>query len=161
MSEPPLLPALVCQRCGATNPPQAVKCWLCERRDNPNPFADPLLAPVDSSTAVVQTGAQSRVQLVFLGLLGLCIAAAVLIGVGIAVQEPGLLIPYAIVIGPAFLATGVRAALMIGRKEQPKPSTLFLTFLWSGVFTALVLVLIVMASVIAFFLWCFHMLTTT
>lgn len=160
MSEPPLMPALVCQRCGATNPPHAVKCWLCERRDSPNPYAVPALAAT-SAGAGTQTQGQSRVQLVFLGLLIGSAALALLIGAGIVVQDPGMLIPYLIVVGPAFLATGVRAALMTGRKEQLRPSTLFFTFLWSGLFTAMALMLLVVASIIALFLWCIQVLTTT
>lgn len=157
MNEPPLMPAQICQRCGATNPPHATKCWLCEQRDVRNPYAVPML-PMSNAPAEVQTEAQRRVQLVFLCLLIGSAALALLVGVGIGVQDPGLLVPYLIVIAPAFLVTGVRAAIMVGFKQQPKPSTLFLTFLWSGVFTAMVLLLLIVASVIALFLWCVHSL---
>lgn len=159
MSEPPLMPAMVCRRCGATNPPHAVKCWLCEKRDHSGPYAVSTLA---ASPAGPGAKAElSRVQLVFLGALIACAAVALLIGVGIGAQDPGMLVPYAVVVGPAFLATGVRAAVMIGRKEQPRPSSLFFTFLWTGLFTAMALILLVVASVIALFLWCVHMLTVT
>lgn len=158
--EPPLMPALVCQRCGATNPPHAVKCWLCERRGQPNPYAVPTLMPASPADGS-STPARSRVQFVFLCLLIGCIALAVFIGVGIAVQDAGMLVPYLVVITPAFLATGVRAALAVGRNQQPKASTLFFTFLWSGLFTAMALSLIVVASIIALFLWCFQMMTSS
>ncbi|MGN6543699.1 MAG: hypothetical protein ACTHK7_01525 [Aureliella sp.] len=157
MSEPPLMPAMVCRRCGATNPPHAVKCWLCEKRDHSDPYAVSTLAPLPSGPGA--KAELSRVQLVFLGVLIACAAVALLIGVGIGVQDPGMLVPYAVVVGPAFLATGVRAAVMIGRKEQPRPSSLFFTFLWTSLFMAMALILLVVASVIAFFLWCVHMLT--
>jgi hypothetical protein len=163
MNEPPLLPALVCQRCGATNPPSATKCWLCEGGGTANPYAVPAsLKPAGSAPGAVESAPSSRVesrtQKVFSVLLGTAVVLALVVGVGLAVQEPGMLVPYLIVITPPFLATGGRALASVAKNEKPKASTLFLTFVWSGLFTAMALALLVVASVIAVFLWCIHTL---
>lgn len=160
MSTPPLLPSKICQRCGATNPPIATTCWLCEGRGAVNPYAATApLQPMPDAGPPANSWAQSRVEIICLGLLGMAIILAVLVGVGIGVQDPGMLIPYLIVAGPPFLATGVRALASAGRSQKPTPSKLFLTFVWSTMFTVLALVLLVVASVLALIFWCISVLS--
>lgn len=162
MSEPPLLAALVCQKCGTTNPPHAARCWLCDGTGKTNPYAasPPMLQPIDKAGAKpsLLVKPNERVEMVFTFLVGGTVALALLVGVGLAAQDPGLLVPYVIILGPAFLVTGVRAAYTITKQEQLRASSLFWTFLWSGLFTVAVLGVLVMASIIALFLWCVHAL---
>lgn len=159
MSEPPQLPATTCLRCGASNPPHAAKCWLCERNDTKNPYA---VQSHLQSNAPPQRGsslsAQGRVEVVFASLLIGALILAIIVGVGIAAQDPGLLIPYLIVIAPPIMATSVRALVSVSQHKKPSAYALFMTFLWSGLFTILALVLLVVATVVALFVWCLHML---
>jgi hypothetical protein len=154
MNEPPRLQPTVCQRCGASNPPHATKCWLCARQGNTDPYAPPTqLQSAGSATNILGTGAQSRAETVYAGLLVSAVVLAFIIGLGLGAQDPGLLIPYLIVIAPAFLATAARLMYGVVRKEKTKPSALLLAFV-SGLSFILVLGLLAMASVVAFFLWC-------
>jgi hypothetical protein len=159
MNEPPIMPTLFCQRCGATNPPYAAQCWLCSTGNRSGASAPAQLVSIASITPE-QTGLQSnvRTQHICAVLLVACIVLTSLIGVGIAVQDPGMLIPFVIVIAPAFLATGVRALHGIANENGPKASALLLTFLLSGLFTALGLVLLAIALFVAFCIWCFAQL---
>ena len=157
MSEPPRLPNTSCLRCGATNPPHATKCWLCDRSGAVNPYAtEPQVQTLDASAcgrgANAPASAQHRVQTIFTSLLIGAVILALIIAVGLGAQEPGLLVPYFILIGPPFLATGARALYSVSLNEKPKPSTLFLTFIWSGLFT----VMLTVAAVIALFVMCIN-----
>ena len=159
MSEPPQLPNTTCPRCGASNPPHATQCWLCVRSGTTNPYAPQLQSQsTASSPSAGSAFAQDRTQTVFTALLIGSVVLAIMIGIGIGAQEPGMLVPYFIVIGPSFMATGVRAMVSVGQREKPKASTLFLTLIWSGIFTFLALVLLAVAAFVALFVWCIHML---
>jgi hypothetical protein len=159
MNEPPLLPTLICQRCGAANPPYAKQCWLCSTSDRSGSVAAARLVPL---TELIDDPArlrsQSRTQTICAALLVGCVALTVLIVVGFSIQDPGMLIPLLIVVGPAYLATGVRALHGFARNGKPKASSLLLTFLFSGMFTILAVVLLAIASFVAFFVWCFSQL---
>lgn len=137
------------------NPPHATVCWLCVGSDRSSSSELPKLLPTTGlpHNSEIQKN-QSRVQTLCAALLVMCIVLTILIGIGLAVQDPGTLIAYAIFVGPAYLATGVRALYGMSREDQPKASTLLLTFLFSGVFTAMAVALFAIASVIAFFVWC-------
>ncbi len=75
-------------------------------------------------------------------------------GVGFAMQDPGVLVPYAILVGPAFLATGVRALHGYAADGKPNAAKLLTTFFLSGIFTFLALTVLAVASFLAFFVWC-------
>ncbi|MCC6510376.1 MAG: hypothetical protein IT423_14830 [Pirellulaceae bacterium] len=155
--DPPMLPALVCQKCGATNPPHATTCWLCNGTDD-NPYSAPPSQEPNLLQTPVLSPTQSRVEIVFMLLLAVTIGFAGLVGIGIAVQDPGMLVPFLIIVGPAFIATGSRALVSVAKGERPKASALFVTLLWSGMFTALTIALLVVSAVIALFLMCAQML---
>lgn len=159
-ADPPLLPALICQKCGATNPAHATSCWLCKGAGT-NPYAAaPSIQPTSTaSRSIVQTPpAQSRAEDVFLVLLLLVLVLAILIAVGLAIQDRGMLVPYLVVVAPALVATGGRALYSVAKGERPKPSALILVFLWSTMATIGLAVLLAVASVIALFLMCISLL---
>ena len=154
MSEPPKLPSTVCPRCGATNPPHIAQCWLCQRQETADPYAAPAeLSATDVPAAGPPAAAQQRSESVYAALLLGAVFLAVIIGVGLGAQDPGLLVPYLIVIAPAFLATAARFMFGIARGEQTKPSALLVAFV-SGLSFVLVLGLLAIASIVALFLWC-------
>lgn len=159
MNEPPLMPTLICQRCGAANPPYAEQCWLCSTGERASSVPAARLVPLTELTNdPVRLRAQSRTQNICAALLVACVVLTMLVAIGCLVQDRGMLIPLLIVVGPAYLATGVRALHGFATHGQPKASSLLLTFLFSGMFTLLTLVLLAIASVVAFFVWCFTQL---
>ena len=89
-------------------------------------------------------------DVVFSVLLGLCALLSLLIGIGLAVEDKGLLIPFAIFIGPAYAVTIFRGTVSIRSKGTPRPASLFVTF----VVTFLVSILLIVAAVILLFLMC-------
>ena len=159
MNEPPRLPPLLCTRCGAANPPYATQCWLCSASDRGQSDATAQLVPLTEFTndpSKLRT--QSRAQQVCAGLLVASLVLTFLIAIGFAVQDRGMLIPLLIVAGPAYLATGLRALHDFSTDKQIKASSLLLTFLFSGLFGVLALALFVVASCVAFFVWCLSLL---
>ncbi len=153
-TEPPVLPPLICERCGATNSPLATACFLCDKRGADNPYAPAaslkaLAAPVNPT--------ERRLEGVFLGLWGICLLLTVLIGVGIGMQAPGALVPYFIVIGPAYLTTGIRAAFNSSRNQPNRASSLFMAFMWSGLLTIGVIGMLIVASIALLFVFCLSM----
>ncbi len=157
MNEPPVMPSLYCSRCGATNPPYAAQCWLCTNKaSNTSPV---VLVPItDNANDPVYQRSQRRTQQVCAVLLAGCILLTVLIGIGFGMQDPGMLIPYAIVVGPAYLATGVRALHGYAVDGKPTATKLLTTFFLSGVFTIGFLMVLAVASFLAFFVWCISQL---
>ncbi len=159
MNEPPVLPTLVCNRCGAANPAYAQQCWLCSTSDRSESDPSAKLVPLtDFANDPARLRSQSRTQSICAALLVACVLLTVLIAIGFAVQDQGMLIPLVIAVGPAYMATGVRALHGFATDGQPKASSLLLTFIFSGMFTLLALGLIVIASFVAMFVWCLSQL---
>lgn len=160
MNEPPLQPVLICQRCGAANPTYATRCWLCATSDRSEPDAPPRLIPPSAFVGhPARLRALSRTQQICAGLLVASVVLTLLVVIGCAVQDRGMLIPLVIVVGPAYLATGVRALHDYSSNKQLKPSSLLLTFLFSGLFGVLALVLFAIVTFVAFFVWCLSVLS--
>jgi hypothetical protein len=148
-------PAVYCQECGAENLLPATRCWLCYR---------PLNTGTDIVTAEVVGTAPPRAvdrmtQIVFsvmtIGVVGLTF----LVGIGVAINERALLIPYGIVVLPALIATGV--SLLRHRESTGAVSWQrgFLTLVLSFGITVGVLVLITVAMIVGLFFMCLHEIT--
>lgn len=154
--QPPQLPPLVCSRCGSMNPPYATQCWLCSGGDRAS-SAVAALVPADqyvSDPAIARWHA--RTQTICAALLVVCVVLTVLIAIGIAVDQPGALIAFGIVVGPAYLATGLRALRSMTTNEKMDASKLLFTFILSGTFTVLAIFLLVIACFVCFFVWCLY-----
>ena len=151
MSVPPVLATNVCAHCGALSQTKEGKCWLCyENKSEPNPFAV-------SGNLITSEPPQSQMttwDVVFSVLLGLCALLSLLIGIGLAVEDKGLLIPFGIFIGPAYTVTIFRGTVSIPSKGTPCPASLFVTFVVSLLVTFLVSILLIVAAVILLFLIC-------
>jgi hypothetical protein len=87
-------------------------------------------------------------------LLGICVVLTVLIAIGFAVQDSGLLIPLAIFVGPAYLVTFIRGSTQIGTTGKARAGSLFLTFIVSLAVTALIAIVLAVAASILLFLIC-------
>ena len=159
MNEPPRMPALLCTRCSAANPPYATQCWLCSTSDRGQSSTTAQLVPLtDFAKDPAKSRSQSRTQQICAGLLVASLVLTLLIAIGFAVQDRGMLIPLLIVVGPAYLATGLRALHDFSTDRQLKASSLLFTFMFSGLFGVLALALFVIASCVAFFVWCLTLL---
>lgn len=155
MNVPPVLATNVCVHCGALSQTKEGKCWLCyENKSEPNPFA--VSGNLILETSHSRTTAWDVVDHV---LLGVCVVLTLLIGIGLAVQDQGLLIPFAIFMGPAYAVTIFRGTVSITGKGTPRPASLFVTFVVSLLITFLVSILLIVAAVILLFLICIGALT--
>ncbi len=157
-TEPPKVPVRVCANCGASNYAFAHLCFLCraslaESADKVNPYAQVSTANAWTSSAT----AQQRVETVFLILLSAIALLAVIIGIGIGTQDSGVLTLYLFVTVPALAAAGVQALYSVAKGETPRPSRMFMAFIWSAVVTAGVIALLIIGSVLFLFLMCARM----
>ena len=151
MSVPPVLATQTCVHCGALSQTKEGKCWLCyENKSTPNPFA----VTGNPVTAATPQSPMTTWDMVFSALLGICVLLTVLIAIGLAVEDRGLLIPFAIFIGPAYLVTILRGFVPSGAKSSPRPANLLLTFVVSIMVTGLIVIILVVAAVIMLFLVC-------
>lgn len=104
---------------------------------------------------VIISASERRVQGICLALLAGLVVLALFIGTGLAVQDQGLLIPFAIVVGPAFLATIIQAAYTYSGNRSVKPSALVLTMIGSVAITVGLLAVLALAAIAALFVMCF------
>jgi hypothetical protein len=150
MNVPPVIVTQTCTHCGALSQTKGGKCWLCyESMYTPNPFA--------ASPQTVSEGSpispMSSTDIVFSVLLGICVLLTLLIGIGLVVQDAGMLIPFAILVGPAYLVTILRG-LASTRSGNPRPASLLLTFVVSLLVTVSVAILLLVGTIIVLFLVC-------
>ena len=138
---------VICPQCRADNP--AHNCWLCHA---------PLAGAAEVVTAEL-VNAPHRIplsEMFFLALTVLCLFALVLVGIGIAEQDPGMLVGYFILLAPALIAT---LAKTLSAKAHGKPVTasqVFLTFLLSASITVAVVVVLMAAAIVALFAYCLY-----
>jgi hypothetical protein len=150
MNIPPVIVTQKCSHCGALSQTKGGKCWLCyESMNTPNPFA---VSPQTSSEPSPSLP-MSAWDIVFSCLLGICVLLTLLIGIGLVVQDVGMLIPFAILVGPAYLVTVLRG-LVATRSGNPRPASLLLTFVVSLLVTVSIAILLLIGTIIVLFLVC-------
>lgn len=151
MNIPPVLATQACVHCGALSQSPEGTCWLCyENKSAPNPFSVSG-APMKEAAAV---SPMSTWDVVFGILLGICVLLTILIGVGLAVGDRGLLVPFAIFMGPAYVVTMIRGIVPRGNKVSSRPASLLLTFVVSLLATVLISTILAIAAVVLLFLAC-------
>ena len=160
MNVPPVLVHRFCSYCGAELQDKSGRCWLChESKNETNPYAVSAVplsesrSPISESTAPASFGAWDAL---FTILLAVCVILTVLVGIGFAVQDQGMLIPFAIFVGPPYLITIVRGLHRIGSSKPLKPAGLFLTLIISAVATALVAIMLAVGAVIVLLIMCLN-----
>ena len=152
MNIPPILVSSVCSHCGAESQTKEGKCWLCyEDKSLSNPYEKPNVPVLGQAIAP-----QTIWDTIAMVLLAICLVLTLLIGAGFAVQDKGLLIPFAICLGPAYLVTFIRGASQIGATGKPRAGSLFLTFVVSLLATVLVATILLVCSAILLFLICIN-----
>jgi hypothetical protein len=145
----PFADQLVCPQCRAGNPPYAGKCWLCHA---------PLPLGAEVVTAELASGPRPLplADAFFWILTAGCLLVLVLVGIGIGQTDPGLLIVYAIVLAPALIATLARSLVSLQRGQGVSGLQVFLTLLFSASVTILVVVVLFVAVIAAFFAYCLY-----
>jgi hypothetical protein len=108
---------------------------------------------VDAEVVQVRPGGASEAFFAVATLL--LVGIAVLIGVGLAIEEMGMAIVYAIVAAPAVIATLVRVQYRKRQVGQVSWAEWFVTLVVSASIVIAVLVLLVVASIAALILYCF------
>ncbi len=150
MNTPPVIVTQTCTHCGALSQTKGGKCWLCyESMNTPNLFAVSL--PTLSEPA--PPSPMSAWDIVFGCLLGICVLLTLLIGIGLVVQDVGMLIPFAILVGPAYLVTVIRGFVPT-RSGNARPASLLLTFVVSLLVTVSIAILLLLGTIIVLFLVC-------
>lgn len=164
--EPPVLAQVVCPKCGAANYAHAQSCWICHidlkgQIADANPYApdSPQVAVAATAATPAVSPAQSRVETVFLCLLVAIVVLAGLVGIGLGVQDSGLLTLYLVVIVPSLGAAGVRGLYSVAKGETPQPSKMFGTLIFSALITLGVGALLIVCTVIFLFMMCAQMLS--
>lgn len=156
-SEPPVLQLRLCKVCGAICQTNEGVCWMCRSRtggESANPYA--AVAPEIVTDELVSYSGQDTI---FAVLLIACFFSAILVGVGIGTQDPGLFVAYLILIGPAFAITGVRAFSQSLYRGGPKPKALFMSLIISLTVTIGVVGLLAIAAIVLLFVLCISALS--
>lgn len=140
---------LTCPHCRAENPPHHKLCWLC-------------YAPLGREREIVTAELVQKArplplaEAFFWTLTAGCLLVLVLVGIGIAQEDAGMLIPYAIVLAPALIATLARSMLSLSRGKSVSGMEVFFTLLFSASVTVLVVVVLFVAVIVAFFAYCLY-----
>ncbi len=165
MNEAGPLEMVACNDCGASNPLHATRCWLCGRQFGPP--SPPILtgAPHDISPPPLPTGtspfaegaiaieSQRGALTITLSSIFICITL-IAVGLGLSQIEPGLAIWYAIIVGPAYVATAITT---FTRRAKGRPMSRGEQLTVFGIATAITLVAIpclAVAALAAFFVYC-------
>lgn len=132
--------------------PTDKRCWLCyaENRST-NAFGESVPRIAHAGTTAAN---RSRWDALAWGILGLCAVMAVLVAIGIAVDSPGALIPYAIVLLPAMIVTLTRGFIERGPEGEWQPRRMLLTLAISWLVTMGAMVLLTIGAVVLLFLIC-------
>ena len=161
---PPVVKLALCKLCGATIEAGMARCWLCHGQQDQvkNPYSSSVAPEVAAQhVPLVHTGPQatsSRFDALFIGILFSICILTVLVGIGIAVQDPGLLVLYIVFMVPPYLAVGIRGLMQVSQSGKARPGSLILTWISSLVVTGAVAVLIGFAMIIMLVIYCFSQL---
>lgn len=160
MTDSPPIAHEVCRDCGARYMTLGKKCWLCSARAaGTNPYASNASLPRSETEVSVQpAGWESTSDWVFGILLILCGVLTILVGIGFAVQDLGLLIPFSTCVVPAWMITMVRMLVSQMSDRKTRPMQLFFTFITSLAVTMLIGVLLIVAAVVSLFVICLQSL---
>jgi hypothetical protein len=135
---------LRCSECGAANREGTTKCWLCG--------AATLADDIPYAELVPEPARLSGQQFTLSGLFILITLVAVVSGVW--VQEPGAGFSLAVIGVPALLATLIRTARKRQRGETVTRADQFVTLLLSAAATFGILMMLMVAAFVAFFVYC-------
>ncbi|MBA2114937.1 hypothetical protein [Bremerella alba] len=149
------LPHVLCPECGAENNSFANACWICRR---PLYEGDEM---VDAELVMpVATPRQGYLGSLF-GIWAFIFLAlgAVIVGLGIYVDEPGILLPYLIVVMPLSIGVGV---LLLKGNQSENPWLRGIAMSFSALIISIgALVMLGIALIISLIVFCFMLIAAT
>jgi hypothetical protein len=152
MSKPLAVNRKVCPHCRAENFGDARQCWLCFA-----PFSDG--EEIVLAEVVEKQRRSPLTEGFFLLLTFACLVLMAIVGLGLAQEDRGFLIPYMILITPPILATVSRTISSASQGKPVSAMDVFLTFLISASVTVLIVMVLFVAAVVALFALCLYMLS--
>lgn len=148
-----------CAACGAENFAYAKSCWMCH---TPLTARSATSAP-EIVMAELVPDTPSRMgpaEWLYAAIFAIILVMLGLMGIGIAIDEPAMLIGYFILIGPAIIATLVRVTRKQSTGQRVGWGERLLTFLLSGVLTLALVAVLAIAAFLVFFVYCIYAITT-
>jgi len=149
------LPHINCPECGAENNPFANVCWICRRPlyEGDELVEAELIAPDDRPR-------QDRVGRIFgIWAFIFLIMGAIVVALGIYVEEPGALLPYFIVVSPLSVGIGV---LILKGNQSENPWLRGIAMCFSAlIVSAGAMVLLGIATLIALIAFCFMVIAAS
>ena len=147
-------PAL-CPRCGAKITSPFAACWLCSGK--PEDRNSIKVNSQTTQTYVAGNGSSSIFEGIYTAILAICAVMAVLIGIGLTIQDPGLLVPYLFLLGPILLASGVHGSQQIVTTGRIQPGSLLKTVMIASLTVFALVAALIIAFVIFLFAICMPM----
>jgi len=149
------LPHVTCPECGAENNTFANACWICRR---PLYEGDELVeAEIVSPVGLPRQHRTGRIfgiwAFIFLTL------GMMIVGLGVYAEEPGLLVPFLIVVAPLSIGAGV---LMMKGNQSENPWLRGIAMSFSALIVSIgAMVLLGIAALIALIAFCFMMIAAS
>jgi hypothetical protein len=144
----------ICPECGADCGGTAQSCWMCQAN----------LANVETIVAAEEVANQAVravrrppnavSEAFFATSTILLVIAALVVGIGLMINEPGLGIVFAIVASPALIATVVRTRFRQATTGTVSWAERFATLIVSGALTIGILSMLGVACFVAFLAYC-------
>lgn len=143
-----------CLDCGANNVNTSQRCWLCgkELALEPELIDQALRTAYQSPLATSVQGAEEGLGGLITSLV--LVAVIVLLGLGIAADEPGMLVPYFLVVVPAFAGMHVAVSRYRAKGRPLGAVGRVVAFFVSIAVVFGLLALLAVAAVAALFLYC-------
>lgn len=153
MSVSEQVPLKICPECGAENIALARRCWMCH--------GDVARVPALVTAEIVEDHSLARQKRAwhewfFLWLMVLLAVVIATVGAGLASEEPWLLIPYAIIVVPGFVATAIQVSVKSAKGETVSWGGTLATFVISTAVAIGVALLLLGALFVAIVITCFE-----
>ena len=136
-----------CLECGAECLATATTCWLC--KGNFSTDSEIVLAEL-----VEPRPKYAPSDVFFLIVSAILAVLLLLVGIGAAVEQPGLGIAFFVVVAIPLIATVVRVQSQEAKRGSLSFTEKFLTFVVTASMTAGLIVIVVGAAFVAFFVYC-------
>ena len=145
----------VCPECGADSPARAARCWMC---GGDIQQVEPIVqAELATAKPVGRRPANPVSETFFAISTCLVVGLVLLVGLGLAVDEPGMAMFYAIIVSPALLATLVRSIQKQATHGHVTWGERFATLIISGALTLSLLPVLCLSACPALLISCLTM----
>ncbi len=149
------LPHVSCPECGAENNTFANACWICRRPL----YGDDELVEAELVAPIGRSRQDRMGRIIGVWAFIFLVFGAMVIGLGIYVDEPGILFPYLILVTPLCIGVGV---LMLKGNRSENPWLRAIAICFSTIIVSVgAMVLLGIALIIALIAFCFMMLAAS